>query len=49
MYTPSEIASGISPAGWLKLIEKVFGRDYLTEEQKSLLLDKGVDALMDSL
>jgi hypothetical protein len=49
MYTPSMIASGISPLGWLNLIEKNFGKDYLTDEQRELLLEKGIEALVDSL
>jgi hypothetical protein len=49
MYTPSMISSGLSPEDWLKLVEKRFGKDYLTEEQKTLLLEKGVQDLIDSL
>jgi len=39
----------MSPANWLTFVEKKFGKDYLTKEQKNLLLAGGVQDLMDSL
>ena len=48
MYSPSAQIQNMTPEGWLRMIEKRFGKDYLTEEQRTLLLTQGITALHDS-
>ena len=48
-YSPAMIDGGIGPEGWLKLIKKKMGENYLTEEQEQLLLREGIQALLPTL
>lgn len=49
-YSPvALIHPGPTPEAWLRMIERRFGKDYPTEAQKNLLLEKGISALCDSL
>ena len=49
MYSPSAQMHTMTSESWLRIIENKFGKDYLTEDQKNLLLEQGITALHESL
>jgi hypothetical protein len=50
MYSPwAETLTAPTAEGWLKVIRRKYGPDYLTVEEEKVLLESGVDALLDIL
>jgi hypothetical protein len=49
IYSPKTHGCGIGPEGWLVLIKRQFGEDYLTKEQERILLEDGIQALLEVL